>query len=60
VAWWLEFLPTDQYVYGFNSRHYQIFGVVVVLERGALSLVSLIEELLEWKNIGSGLKNPDK
>ena len=35
---------------GFDSRRYQIFWVAVGLERGALSLVSLvrsIEELLE-------------
>ena len=37
---------------GFDHRRYQIFWVVVGLERGPLSLVSLvrsIEELLEWK-----------
>jgi len=37
---------------GFDPRHYQIFWVVVCLERGPLSLVSLvrsIEELLAWK-----------
>ena len=32
---------------GFDSRHYQIFWVVVGLERGPLSLVRSIEELLE-------------
>ena len=32
---------------GFDSRRYQIFRVVVGLERGPLSLVSSIEELLE-------------
>ena len=32
---------------GFDSRRYQIFWVVVGLERGPLSLVRLIEELLE-------------
>ena len=35
---------------GFDPRRYQTFGVVVGLERGPLSLVSLvrsIEELLE-------------
>jgi hypothetical protein len=31
---------------GFDSRHYQIFWEVVGLERGPLSLVSTIEELL--------------
>jgi hypothetical protein len=32
---------------GFDSRRYQIFWEVVGLERGALSLVRIIEELLE-------------
>ena len=32
---------------GFDSRGYQIFWVVVGLERGPLSLVRSIEELLE-------------
>jgi hypothetical protein len=34
---------------GFDSRRYQIFGEVVGLERGPLSHVSTIEELLERK-----------
>ena len=34
---------------GFDSRRYQIFWVVVGLERGPLSLVRSIEELLEYK-----------
>ena len=34
---------------GFDPRRYQIFWVVVGLERGPLSLVRSIEELLEWK-----------
>jgi hypothetical protein len=29
------------------------------LKRGPLSLVRIIEELLEWKNSGSGLENRD-
>jgi hypothetical protein len=29
----------------------------VVLEQGPLSLVRIIEELLEWKSSGSGLEN---
>jgi hypothetical protein len=33
----------------FDSRRYQIFCEVVGLERGPLSLVRIIEELLEWK-----------
>jgi hypothetical protein len=40
---------------GFDSRHYQIFWDVVGLERGPLSLVSTIEELLKRKSKGSGL-----
>jgi hypothetical protein len=34
---------------GFDSRRYQVFWEVVGLERGPLSLVRIIEELLEWK-----------
>jgi len=34
---------------GFDPRRYQIFWVVVGLERGPLNLVRSIEELLEWK-----------
>jgi hypothetical protein len=44
---------------GFDSRCYQIFWEVVGLERGPLSLVSTIEELLERKSSGSGLENRD-
>jgi hypothetical protein len=40
----------------FDSRHYQIFWVVG-LERGPLSLVSTIEELLGRNSSGSGLEN---
>jgi hypothetical protein len=42
---------------GFDSRHYQIFWEVVGLERGPLSLVSTIEELLGRKGSGSGLES---
>jgi hypothetical protein len=42
---------------GFDSRFYHIFWEVVGLERGPLSLVSTIEELLERKNSVSGLEN---
>jgi hypothetical protein len=42
---------------GFNSRRYQIFREVVGLEWGPLSLVRIIEELLEWKSSGPGLEN---
>jgi hypothetical protein len=41
---------------GFDSRSYQIFWEVVGLERGPLSLVSTIEELL-GRSSGSGLEN---
>jgi hypothetical protein len=34
---------------GFGSRRYKIFGEVVGLERGPLSLVRIIEEQLERK-----------
>jgi hypothetical protein len=37
---------------------YQIFGEVVSLERGSLSLARTIEELLEWKSSGSGSRKP--
>jgi hypothetical protein len=42
---------------GFDSLHYQILWEVVGLERGPLSLVSAIEELLERKRSGAGLEN---
>jgi hypothetical protein len=42
---------------GFDSRRYQIFWEVVGLERGPLSLMRIIEELLEWKSSGSGQEN---
>jgi hypothetical protein len=41
----------------FNSRHYQILGEVVGLERGPFSLMSTIEELLGRKSSGSGLES---
>jgi hypothetical protein len=40
----------------FNSWRYQIFWEVVGLERGPLSLVSTIKELLERNSSGSGLE----
>jgi hypothetical protein len=43
----------------FDSQHYQIFWEVVGLERGPLSLVSTVEELLGRKSSGSGLENWD-
>jgi hypothetical protein len=42
---------------GFDSRFYHIFWEVVDLERGPLSLVSTIEEILERKRVGYGLEN---
>jgi hypothetical protein len=39
---------------GFDSQRYQIFWELVGLEQGPLSLVRIIEELLEWKSSGSG------
>jgi len=45
---------------GFDPRRYQIFWVVVGLERDPLSLVRSIEELLEWKKVAApGLENRD-
>jgi hypothetical protein len=41
----------------FDSRHYQIFREVLGLKRGALSLVSVIEELLGRKSSGSSLES---
>jgi hypothetical protein len=43
---------------GFDSRRSQILWTVVGLERGPLSLVRIIEELLEWKSSGSGSRKP--
>jgi hypothetical protein len=43
---------------GFDSQRYQIFREVVGLERGPLSLVSITEELLEWKSSGSRSRKP--
>jgi hypothetical protein len=43
---------------GFGSRRCQIFWEVVGLEQGPLSLVSTIEELLEWKSSSSGSRKP--
>jgi hypothetical protein len=42
---------------GFDYRRYQIFWGVVGLERGPLSLVSTIQELLGRNSSGSGLEN---
>jgi hypothetical protein len=44
---------------GFDPQRYHIFLEIVGLERGSLSLVRRIEELLARKNSGSGLENWD-
>jgi hypothetical protein len=43
--------------HGFDTQRHQIFCEVV--KRGPLSLVRIIEELLEWESSGSGLGNRD-
>jgi hypothetical protein len=43
---------------GFDSRRYQIILEVVGLKRGPFGLVSITEELLQWKSSGSGSRNP--
>jgi hypothetical protein len=49
---WLQIQRSE-----FDSRNYQIFWEVEGLERGPLSLVSTIEELLGRKSSGSGLES---
>jgi hypothetical protein len=44
--------------FGFDSRRYQIFGEVVGLERGPLSLVRKTEEIFQG-NSCYGLENRD-
>jgi hypothetical protein len=44
---------------GFDSRRYQSFWEVVGLERGPVSLVGTIEELLGRKSSDSGVENRD-
>jgi hypothetical protein len=44
---------------GFDSRRYQIFWEAVGLERGPLSLVSAIEELLGRQSSGSSLESQE-
>jgi hypothetical protein len=43
---------------GFDFRRYQILCEVLGLERVPLSLVSKTDELLEWRNSGSGSRKP--
>jgi hypothetical protein len=57
VVWWSEFLATDPEVPGSIPGANSFFLEVVGLERDPLSLVRIIEELLEWKSSGSGLEN---
>jgi hypothetical protein len=49
-SFWLQIQKS-----GFDSRRHQIFWGVVGLERGQVSLVSTIEELLGRRINGSGL-----
>jgi hypothetical protein len=53
VVYWSEFLATDAEISG-SIPGATRFWEVVGLERGPLSLVSITEELLEWKSSGSG------
>jgi hypothetical protein len=57
VIWWSEFLAADPEVPGSIPGATRFFCEVVGLERGPLSLVRIIEELLEWKSSGSDLEN---
>jgi hypothetical protein len=52
VSSWLQIQRS-----GIDSRRYQIFWEVLGLERGPLSLVSTIEELLGRKSSGSCLES---
>jgi hypothetical protein len=49
---WLQIQKSE-----IDSRRYQISWEVVALERGTLSLVSIIKELLGRKSRGSGLES---
>jgi hypothetical protein len=57
VVWWSEFLVTDLDVPGSILGASRFSGEAVGLERAPLSFVRIIEKLLEWKSIGSGLEN---
>jgi hypothetical protein len=52
-----QFLATDPEVPGSISGTTRFFWELVGLERGPLSLVSTIEELLDRNSSGSGLEN---
>jgi hypothetical protein len=62
VVYWWEFLAavSEPRGPGFDSRCYQISWEAVGLEQGPLSLVSIIEKLLERKSSSSGLDLPTK
>jgi hypothetical protein len=47
------------FLFGFDSRRFQIFWEATGLERGPLSLVRTTEELLGRNSSGSGLENQD-
>jgi hypothetical protein len=62
-VWWPPLWSSDQSSWlqiqrsGFDSRRYQIFWEAVGLERGPLSFVSTIEELLGRKSWGCSLES---
>jgi hypothetical protein len=58
---WLRQLSSAQssWGHGFDSRHYQIFWKVVGVERGPLSLLGTIKELLGGYSSSSGLEGPE-
>jgi hypothetical protein len=55
VVWWSEFLATDPEVRVKFPALPDFLREVMGLERGQISLVRIIEELLGWKSSGSGL-----
>jgi hypothetical protein len=60
VVWWSEFLATDQEVrVRFPALPDFLRSTLVGLERGPLSLVSTILELLERESRGSGQENQE-
>jgi hypothetical protein len=58
VVQWSEFLVTDPEVW-VRFLALPELRQVVGLDRGPLSIVSTIEELLERKSSGSGIENRD-
>jgi hypothetical protein len=57
VVYLSEFLATNPEVPG-SIPGATTFSEVVGLERGPLSLARISEELLEWKSIGAGSREP--